>query len=212
MKKILNKNLKEKSKIWIGRQLRDTYAQKAKSYNLRSRSAFKLIEIDKKFKFLKHDISLLDLGSAPGGWSLVVSRKIKKGKFLAVDIIDMQKIKNISFILGNFLNSEIQKKINNFFESKIDVVISDMAANTTGNKHLDSYRTNELCIEAMKFSQKMLKINGVFICKCFMGSEFETIQQLANTHFKQVVKFKPDSSRKESRELYIYCKHIVKQL
>ena len=212
MKKIFNKNLKEKSRVWIQRQLRDTYAQGAKKHNLRSRSAFKLIEIDKKFKFLKNNISLLDLGSAPGGWSLVASKKIKKGKILAIDLIGMQKIQNVRFILGNFLKDEMQKKIYEFFDGKIDALISDMATNTTGNKRLDSYRTNELCIGALEFSLKVLKKDGVFICKCLMGSEFKAIEQLADTNFEQVIKFKPDSSRKESRELYIYCKNVFKQL
>jgi 23S rRNA U2552 (ribose-2'-O)-methylase RlmE/FtsJ len=121
----------------------------------------------------------------------------------------MKKIKNVDFLLGDFLNSAIKKKIEIFFNQKIDIVISDMASNTTGNKDLDSYRTNELCINAMQFARSILKKEGIFVSKFFMGTEFEEIKRLASSIFKKIVNFKPNSSQKQSRELYIIGKNII---
>ena len=197
------------SKNWIRKQNKDPFFKQAKIEGYRSRSAYKLIEINNKFSFIKKNSLLLDLGSSPGGWSQVASKKIKSGKILAVDIIPMEKINNVSFVNGSILDATTNEKIKMFFGKKIDVVISDMAANTTGNKNLDSYKTGELCIEAMDLAQKVLREDGVFLSKIFMGSIFGEIIKKAGKYFKKVVKFKPLSSRKESREIYIYCKGVL---
>ena len=198
------------SKNWLIKQSKDSFFKQSKIYRYRSRSAFKLIEMNKKFKFLKKNLSLLDLGSFPGGWSQVARKEIIKGKILAVDIKSMEKIGNVGFIQGDFRENEICKKIFSYFKNKIDVVLSDMAANTTGNKTLDSYRTGELCLNAMSLAKEILSQDGVFLSKIFMGSIYDEINEKAKKYFKKIVKYKPLSSKKESKEIYIFCKGILK--
>ena len=198
------------SKNWLTKQKRDPFFQQSRIQGFRSRSAFKLIEMNKKFKFLKKNSSLLDLGSSPGGWSQVAEKKITKGKILSVDIKSMEKINNVNFIQGDFRESKIYENIMIFFNYKADVVLSDMAANTTGNKGLDSYRTDELCLNAMELAKKILSRNGIFLSKIFMGSMFKEINENAKKYFKKVVKYKPLSSKKESKEIYIFCEGILK--
>ena len=198
------------SKNWIIKQHRDPFFKESKIQGYRSRSAFKLIEINKKFNFINKKSLLLDLGSYPGGWSQVANKEISKGKILAVDIKPMEKINNVIFIKGDFREIQIYKKITTYFNSNIDVVLSDMAANTTGNKTLDGYRTGELCLHAMTLATKILTKDGVFLSKLFMGSIFKEINEKAKHCFKKVVKYKPLSSKKESKEIYIFCKGILK--
>ena len=166
--------------------------------------------MNKKFKFLKKNLSLLDLGSYPGGWSQVARKAITKGKILAVDIKPMEKIYNVDFIKGDFCEDSICEKIIFYFNNKVDIVLSDMAADTSGNKSLDSYKTGELCLNAMNLSRKILSQDGVFLSKLFMGSIFEEINDEAIKNFKKVIKYKPLSSKKESKEIYIFCKGILK--
>ena len=198
------------SKNWLIKQRRDPFFRQSKIEGYRSRSAYKLIEMNKKFKFLKKNLSLLDLGSSPGGWSQIARKEIAKGKILAVDIKSMEAINNVYFINGDFNDPNINKKIMLYFNSKVNVVLSDMAANTTGNKELDSYKTGELCIKAMNLAKRILKQDGVFLSKIFMGSIFKEIDDMAKEAFKNVVKYKPLSSKKESKEIYIFCKGILK--
>ena len=207
-----SKKLKKKksSKNWINKQKKDFYFRQSKILGYRSRSAFKLIEMNKKFRFLKNDSFLLDLGSYPGGWSQVASKEIRKGKILAVDIQEMEKIDNVDFINGDFRNQKVKKEIIGFFGKFVNVVLSDMAANTTGNKNMDSFKTGELCIQSMDLAKEILSENGVFLSKIFMGSIFEEIDKMAKKYFKKVIKYKPLSSKKESKEIYIYCKGILK--
>ena len=198
------------SKNWLSKRNRDYYFGQAKIKGYRSRSAFKLIEINKKFNFLNTSTNLLDLGSAPGGWSQVASEKINKGKILAVDIKSMNEINNVSFIQGDINDPQVYKKIISFFDVKINVVISDIAANTTGNKNLDSYRTGELCLKTMEIAEKILREDGVFLSKIFMGSIFSEIHKKAKKSFKKVVKYKPLSSKRESKEIYILCREVLR--
>ena len=198
------------SKNWLIKQNRDQYFRKSKIQGYRSRSAFKLIEMNNKFKFLKKNISLLDLGSSPGGWSQVASKEIKKGKILAVDIKEMEKIENVNFINGDFSEVDTQKKIIEYFNENLDVVLSDMATNTSGNKNMDSFRTGELCLKAMYLAKGVLSKDGIFLSKVFMGSIFAEIDKMAKKYFKNVIKYKPLSSKKESKEIYIYCKGLLK--
>jgi len=198
------------SKNWLIKQRKDYFFIQSKIQGFRSRSAFKLIEMNKKFKFLKKNSTLLDLGSCPGGWSQVARKEINKGKILAIDIKHMEKIKNVDFIKGDFLDSSIYEKIMLHFNNKIDVVLSDMAANTSGNKTLDSYRTGELCLNAMNLSTKILSQDGVFLSKIFMGTIFQEINEKAKKNFKKIVIYKPLSSKKKSKEIYIFCKGILK--
>ena len=198
------------SKNWLIKQNKDPFFRLSKIQGYRSRSAFKLIEMNKKFRFLKKNLSLLDLGSHPGGWSQVARKEIIRGRILAVDIKPMKKIYNVDFIMGDFCEVSTNEKIIVYFNNKVDVVLSDMAINTSGNKTLDSYRTGSLCLDAMNLSKKILSQNGVFLSKLFMGSIFEEINDEAIRTFKKVIKYKPLSSKKESKEIYIFCKGILK--
>ena len=198
------------SKNWLIKKHKDHFFKQSKIQGYRSRSAFKLIEMDQKFKFLNRNTCLLDLGSSPGGWSQVAVKKITKGKIMAVDIKPMESVNKVNFLKIDLLDPEIYEKIYAYFNKEIDVVISDMATNTSGNKNLDSYKTGELCLRGMDLAQKILHQDGVFLSKLFMGSIFIEIHKKANKYFKKVVKYKPLSSRKESKEIYIYCKGISK--
>jgi 23S rRNA (uridine2552-2'-O)-methyltransferase len=196
------------SKNWINKQRRDIYVRQSKVEGYRSRSVYKLQEIDQKFKIFKNGISVIDLGAAPGSWSQYASKNIKSGKIASIDLLDFEKIENIHQIKGDFTNDIYKKKIIDYFGTKVDVVISDMAVNTTGNKNLDSIYTGELCMEAMKFSKETLKNNGKFISKIFMGSTFNEIVSEAKKIFKENKVFKPLASRKDSKESFIICKFL----
>ena len=198
------------SKNWLVKQNRDPFFKLSKIKGYRSRSAFKLIEMNKKFKFLRKNLSLLDLGSCPGGWSQVAKEVISSGKILAVDIKPMEKINNVDFIKGDFSEIKIYGKIISYFNNKADVVLSDMAVNTSGNKELDSYRTGELCLNAMDLASKILSKEGVFLSKIFMGSIYNEINEKAKKYFKKIIRYKPLSSKKESKEIYILCKGNLK--
>ena len=209
MIKIFNKKLKDSSRKWIARHVNDEFVKQKIAQGFRSRSAFKLLEMEKKFKILKNNSHILDLGSFPGGWSQVLAQKVKKGKIVAVDILPMKKINNVNFVLGDFLNSNIQQKILRLFNHKVDIIVSDMAANTTGNRSLDSFRTAELNLNTVKFSKNTLNKDGILLCKLFMGAEFKEIKKKANLVFKKVIFYKPSPSRKDSREIYMVCKEII---
>jgi 23S rRNA (uridine2552-2'-O)-methyltransferase len=198
----------KKSRTWVIKQHRDQFFKKAKVLGYKSRAAFKLIELNKKFNFIKKNSNLLDIGSTPGGWSQVASKIITNGKLLAVDITPMEKLENVVFLNNDFLEEKTQKKILDIFKTKIDVVISDMAENTTGNKSVDSIRTNNLCSEVINFSLKTLAQKGTLICKLFMGEDFLEVKNLAKNNFKKVDFFKPESSRSESKETYIICSSL----
>ena len=200
--------MKSKSKNWVKKQNKDPFFKKAKLLGYRSRSAFKLIELNKKFHFFRKNINLLDLGSSPGGWSQVASNEISKGKIISIDIKDMEEIKNVKFFKGNFLNTDLQNKIISSFSGKIDVLLSDMAENTTGNKDLDCIRTNSLCLDVILFALKLLKENGTLISKLFMGQDFNEVKDLAKSKFVKINFFKPESSKDFSKETYIHCKGL----
>ena len=196
------------SKNWINKQRRDIYVRKSKVDGYRSRAVYKLIEIDKKFNILKNGISLVDLGAAPGSWSQYASQHIKNCKILSIDIKDMENIDKVHQIKGDFTQKNYQQLIKNYFKLKIDVVLSDMAENTTGNKNVDSISTSELCKEAMYFAKEILNEKGVFVSKIFMGSAFNEIISESKSIFKESKVFKPMSSRKDSKESFIICKFV----
>ncbi len=198
------------SKNWINKQKKDIYIRKSKIEGYRSRAVYKLIEIDEKFKILNNGISVIDLGAAPGSWSQYISKKITNSKIVSIDLRQIEKIDNTFHIEGDFTNEKYQSQIRNLFKSNVDVVLSDMGANTTGNKNLDSIYTGELCKEAMIFSEKILKQNGKFVSKVFMGSIFNEIISEAKSIFNEVKVFKPKSSKKDSREIFIICKNLKK--
>ena len=197
------------SKNWVNKQRRDTYVRQSKVDGYRARSAYKLIEIDEKFKIFKGGMSVIDIGAAPGSWSQYVSKTVKNGRIISIDLKDMDNIKNTIQIKGDFNEDDVQIKIkSNLNNKKPDVIMSDMAVNTTGIKDIDSIQTGELCKEAMIFSKDIISKDGFFISKIFMGSTFNEIVALGKKIFKEVKVFKPKSSRKDSKESFIICKKI----
>ena len=196
------------SKEWINRQHRDIYVKKSKQEGYRSRAVYKLQEINEKFKILKNGFSVIDLGAAPGGWSQFVIEKYKNCKLLSIDLKKIEPIGNSYQIVGDFNDQSSKEKIINYFNKKVDLVMSDMAVNTTGNKNLDSVVTGELCLEALRFSKDQLKQDGSFVSKIFMGSTFNEIVGEAKLTFKEINIFKPPSSRKESKESFIICRKL----
>ena len=151
------------------------------------------------------------MGSSPGGWSQVASEIITSGKIMSIDIKEMEPIKKIKFLRRNILEEKTKNEIIRYFSSRLDVIISDMAADTTGNKSLDAIRTNQLCVDTINFSKDILKPKGVLVSKLFMGDDFIEVKKLAKSIFKKVRFFKPESSRKESKETYLHCE-ILKSL
>jgi len=174
----------------------------------RARSAYKLIEINEKFKIFKGGMNVIDIGAAPGSWSQYASKVVKSGKIVSVDLKEMEEIINTIQIKGDFTKKSTQDKIKEYLNKKSDVVMSDMAVNTTGIKNIDSIYTGELCKEAMIFSKDVISEKGFFISKIFMGGTFNEIVALGKKIFKEVKVFKPKSSRKDSKESFIICKNL----
>ena len=196
------------SKSWVIRQRRDKYVRQSKLEGYRSRAVYKLKELDEKFKIIKNHLSILDIGSAPGSWTQYLSEKSKGSKIMSIDLKDVEKIKDVYHVVGDFLDNKNQKIIADYFPKKIDLVVSDMAVNTTGNKNLDSIQTGELSLTAMHFAIGMLRPKGIFLSKIFMGSTFNEIVENAKKNFKESKIFKPPSSRKDSKESFIICKNL----
>ena len=196
------------SKNWVNKQRRDTYVRQSKVDGYRARSAYKLIEIDEKFKIFKGGLTVIDIGAAAGSWSQYASKVVKNGKIISIDLKEMEPIDNTVQIKGDFTEDETQQKIKEFLTGKSDVVMSDMAVNTTGIQNIDSIQTGELCKEAMIFSKDIISNGGFFVSKIFMGGSFNEIVQLGKNIFKEVKVFKPKSSRKDSKESFIICKNL----
>ena len=201
----------KKSNSWRIKQNKDQFYKKSKTLGYRSRASFKLIELNKKYKFIKKKTNLLDLGSSPGGWTQVASQIIKSGKIMSIDIKEMDTVKHVRFLKGDIFDKNVKNEVKNYFESSLDVIVSDMAADTTGNKSLDAIRTNQLCSEIINFSKDILKPKGVLVSKLFMGDDFIEVKNQAKSVFEKVNFFKPKSSRKESKETYLHCE-ILKPL
>ncbi len=194
------------SKNWINKQRKDIYVRQSKIDGYRARSVYKLSEIHEKFRIFKGGMSVLDIGAAPGSWSQYISKVVKNVKLISVDLKKMENIDNSIQIIGDFTNTDIQKEIKKNITKKFDVVVSDMAVNTTGIKDIDAIQTGELCKEAMIFSNEILSKEGIFISKIFMGRSFNEIIELGKKIFKEVKVFKPKSSRIESKESFVICK------
>ena len=196
------------SKNWVNKQRRDIYVRQSKVDGYRARSAYKLIELDEKFKIFKGGINVIDIGAAPGSWSQYASKVIKNGKLISIDLKPMDKIEHTIQIKGDFTELSTQNQIKEILTTKIEVIMSDMAVNTTGIKNIDAIQTGELCIEAMLFSKDIISEKGFFISKIFMGSSFNEIVALGKKIYKEVKVFKPKSSRKDSKESFIICKNL----
>ena len=196
------------SKNWVNKQRRDIYVRQSKVDGYRARSAYKLMEIDEKFKIFKGGLSVIDIGAAPGSWSQYAMKTAKSGKLISIDLKKMEPIGNSIQIQGDFTEEKTQEEIKKNISGKVDVVMSDMAVDTTGIKNIDSIQTGELCKEAMFFAKDLMKENGSFISKIFMGGTFNEIVAEGKKYFKDVKVFKPKSSRKDSKESFIICRKI----
>ena len=196
------------SKNWVNKQRRDIYVRQSKVDGFRARSAYKLIEINEKFKIFKGGLTVIDIGAAPGSWSQYVEKISKNGKLISIDLKKMEPIGSSLQIQGDFTEESVQQEIKKNTDSKVDVVMSDMAVNTTGIKNIDSIQTGELCKEAMIFAKDLLSENGYFISKIFMGGTFNEIVAEGKKYFKEVKVFKPKSSRKDSKESFIICRKL----
>ena len=196
------------SKNWVNRQRRDIFVRQSKVDGYRARSVYKLIEINEKFRIFKGGMSIIDIGAAPGSWSQYAAKISKNSNIISIDLKKMEPIKNTIQIKGDFTNLQIQDEIKSYLIGASNVVMSDMAVNTTGIKNIDSIQTGELCKEAMVFSKKVIDEKGFFISKIFMGTTFNEIVALGKKIFKEVKVFKPKSSRKDSKESFIICKKI----
>ena len=195
---------------WRSRQNQESYFKQSKEHRFRSRSTFKLIEIDNKYRIFKSCISILDIGASPGGWSQYsVSKLNKKGTIVASDVIPMEKIDNVDFILGDFKKQKTQKTIlkSNSMQ-KFDLIISDISPAKTGNKVTDQYHFYNIANEILEFSKKGLKSNGTIVMKVFIGLGFETFNRESKKIFKKTTFFKPKSSRPESTETYLIASTV----
>ena len=193
------------SKNWIKGHVKDPFVIQAQKDGYRSRAAYKLIEIDKKYKIIKSGITVVDLGAAPGGWSQVLSKKIGlKGKVVGIDLLEVAPIKGIDFIQGDFMQEEILNEMVDKLENKpVDLVISDMAPNISGIKMVDQQKAIYLNELAFDFATKHLKQNGCFLVKSFVGKDFEEFVKNLRSCFNKVYKIKPDSSRSRSAEIFL---------
>jgi 23S rRNA (uridine2552-2'-O)-methyltransferase len=199
--------LKLSSKLWLERQLNDPYVQQAKRDGLRSRAAYKLIEIDDKYHFLKQGISVIDLGAAPGGWSQIAAKRVGaaqgKGKVVAIDLLEMPEIDGVAFAQLDFMAANAPAKLLEMMDGKADVVLSDMAANTTGHRKTDQLRIVGLVEDAAAFAADVLKPGGTFVAKVFQSGADATLMTQLKRDFTTVKHVKPAASRKDSSERYV---------
>ena len=193
------------SKNWIKGHVKDPFVIQAQKDGYRSRAAYKLIEIDNKYKIIKPGIAAVDLGAAPGGWSQVLSKRIGlNGKVVAIDLLEVSPINGIDFIQGDFEQEEVLKEMMDKLKNKpLDLVISDMAPNISGIKMVDQQKAINLNELALDFAKKHLKQNGFFLVKSFVGKDFEEYVKNLRACFKKVFKIKPDSSRSRSSEIFL---------
>src|SRR6201987_4472175 len=195
------------SKLWLERQLNDPYVAKAKAEGYRSRAAFKLIEIDDKYRFLKSGLTVVDLGPAPGGWSQIAAKRVGaadgKSKVVAIDLLEMPEIPGVTFAQLDFLAEDAPEKMLALMGGRADVVLSDMAANTTGHRKTDQLRIIGLVETAAAFAADVLNPGGTFVAKVFQsGADAELLAQLKRD-FASGRHVKPASSRQDSSERYV---------
>jgi 23S rRNA (uridine2552-2'-O)-methyltransferase len=197
------------SNKWLKRQLNDPYVAKARLDGYRSRAAYKLLEIHEKFKLFKSGMKIVDLGAAPGGWSQVVATLTRStdsksnSKIVSVDLLEIEPIAGVDFFQKDFFDEETEERIIESLDGKADIVMSDMASNTTGHRSTDHTRTMFLCEQAFDFALKILKPQGHFIAKIFRGGTETELLNKVKLHFSLVKHFKPSSSRAESTEIYL---------
>jgi 23S rRNA (uridine2552-2'-O)-methyltransferase len=189
---------------WLERQLNDPYVHAARTKGYRSRAAFKILELDSKFHFLKKGARVLDLGAAPGGWSQIAADKVgPTGKVVATDILEMEPLAGVDFLHADFLAPETPARLKEILGGQADVVLSDMAAPTTGHRATDHIRTVALLEAALDVAEDVLKPGGIFIGKTFQGGATGELLARIQRLFADVKHVKPPASRAESVELYL---------
>ncbi|MFT6106344.1 MAG: 23S rRNA (uridine2552-2'-O)-methyltransferase [Rickettsiales bacterium] len=214
------KRRKKSSVAWIKRHINDPFVKEAQEQGFRARSAFKIIEINNKFKIFKKGKIVVDLGAAPGGWSQVVVEKVGRGKVFAVDLLAMDAISGVEFLQQDFLSPDAAQNIINLMnknktlneettQRKCNVVLSDMAENSCGDARTDHLRIVALLEEALDFACQILEKDGVFVGKIFQGGASRDLLERFRCNFATVKHFKPDSSRKESAESYVVATGFI---
>ncbi len=213
------KRLKKSSQKWLLRQINDPFVEKARNEGWRSRAAFKIIEIDEKFKIFKKGKIIVDLGAAPGGWSQYAVTKVGDGNVIAIDLLEIDSLPGVNFFVGDFMTQEAPEKIVSLLKTipynksgRCDAVLSDMAANTTGDHTTDHMRIIALLEEALALTEKILSKNGSFVGKIFQGGNSDEILKRLRKNFTLVKYFKPDSSRKDSSETYVVATGFKKMV
>ncbi len=198
------------SQRWLARQLNDPYVQQAQAQGLRSRAAFKLIQLDDKFHFLKKGARIVDLGAAPGGWTQVAVQRVDsqgsqgiEGCVIGIDLLEIEPIAGASLIQGNFLESQTQNQLKAIMKIPVQVVLSDMASSTIGHSQTDHLRTIALAEAAFYFAKDVLAPGGTFVAKVFQGGTNQDLLLELKRHFRQIKHVKPLASRKESPEMYV---------
>lgn len=200
---------------WLNRQLNDEYVKRAKIDGFRGRAAYKLIELNEKFDLFFAGATVIDLGCAPGAWCQVAANSVNSnrilnqtvmGRVIGVDVQDTRPIKGVEFIQGDFLNEDTQAQIKNMLGGSVDLIISDMAANSTGHKSLDHLRVIALCEAAAFFSFDTLKEGGGFVAKVLAGGAEGNMQKILKQHFRYVANVKPAASRADSSEKYVVAR------
>jgi 23S rRNA (uridine2552-2'-O)-methyltransferase len=204
------RGLKNSSRRWLERHLNDPYVHRAKAEGFRSRAAFKLIEVDDRYKILKPGQRVIDLGAAPGGWSQVAAKRVGSTDdapaVVAIDYLDMDPIPGVVFLKMDFLDDDAPARLIEALGGAPDIVMSDMAAPTTGHRRTDHIRTMHLCEVAADFAVKVLKPGGHFLAKTFQGGAENELLDMLKRSFATVHHVKPPASREESVELYLLAK------
>ena len=189
---------------WLERQLNDPYVAEAQKRGLRSRAAFKLIELDEKYKLLRKGLRVLDLGAAPGGWSQVAAERVgPRGRVLAVDILAMDPLPGVTVMQQDFMADEAPARIRAALDGPADLVMSDMAAPTIGHTRTDHLRIMAMAETAYQFAAEVLAPGGTFLCKLFQGGATKDLLDLLKRDFEQVRHVKPPASRADSAEIYV---------
>jgi 23S rRNA (uridine2552-2'-O)-methyltransferase len=195
------------SRAWLERQIGDPYVALARREGFRSRAAYKLIEIDDKYRLLKPGARVVDLGAAPGGWSEIAARRVgASGRVVALDILDMKPIAAVEFFKVNFLDEAAPERLRQILGGKADVVLSDMAANTTGHRQTDHLRIMALAEAAAQFAREVLAPGGSFLCKVLQGGTEAALLAELKRDFESVKHVKPPASRADSAELYLLAR------
>ena len=201
------RKLSNNSQRWLMRQLNDPYVQQAQKEGFRSRAAYKLQQLDDKFHFLKKGVRVLDLGAAPGGWSQIAATRVdpnmKGNLIVAIDLLEIAPIPGVTFLQGDFFDESIQNRLKSLMPQPVQVVLSDMAASTTGHSQTDHLRTAALAEAAFEFAKTVLNPGGTFVAKVFQGGADHDLLQALKENFKDIKHIKPLASRKESPEMYV---------